>query len=305
VAGSENAERRGPERGLLIRAGLLVAVFATLFLPALTRLGYVFWNDGNYSYGFFIPLVSAFYVYMNWDRLSKVQVRGSWLGLVLLVPSLLGYLFVASLNPPVPYLMRLAMLGTLVSLVVMLAGWRTLWAYAFPIGYLLVMFPLPKRFEENYITLPLQAYAARSGGAVIEAFGIPVVRDGNILRIPAMDLLVEEACSGIRSLFSLMALSIAMVFLFEKRWWEKVILLAITPVIAVVANVIRVSSTGILAEWVSPEFAKGFLHYFQGLAIFLVGMALLLLAAWVLQVLFPRAEREEPTGPREAASSGS
>jgi len=291
-----------PDRGDWIRVGILAVVFVVMFLPALRRMLYVFVNDDNYSYGFFIPVVSAFYVYMNWPALSKVRTNPSWLGAPALVLSALGYLAFASLNPPQHYLMQVFMLGTILSLTVLLFGWSTLRAYAFPLLYLLLMFPLPKAFEEQYITLPLQRYAAATGASVIDACGIPVVRDGNVIRVPAMDLLVEEACSGIRSLFSLTALSVAMVWLFEKRWWEKILLIALTPAIAVLANVIRVSSTGMLATWVSPDFASGFLHYFQGLAIFALGMTLLLTAAWIVKVLIPPPE-SAPEAPAEESAT--
>ena len=292
---ADTAVASGPDRGLRIRIAVLAVVFVALFIPAFSRMFYVFMNDGNYSYGFFIPLVSLFYIYMNWPTLSKVEARPSLTGLPLLVLSVFCYLVVASLNPPQHYLMDVFMLGTLSSLVIQFFGWRRFRAYLFPILYLLLMFPLPKAFEELYITLPLQKYAAASGASVIEAFDIPVVRDGNVIRVPEMDLLVEEACSGIRSLFSLTALAVAMVFLFEKRWWEKILLLAITPPIAVMANVIRVASTGLLATWVSKDFASGFLHYFQELAIFAVGMILLLTSAWIITVLIPPRPPSPPT----------
>jgi exosortase len=286
----------GGRRGVWVRAAVLTALFVVLFWPVLRQLVSRYEEEGgDYSYGYFIPLVSLFWIYMNWARLKSVPRRPSWVGAVLLALVVVAYLYVAALPQPVPYLMCLGMLGSLVSVVILLFGWRTLWAHAFPIGYLIVMFPLPKAFEEFHITLPLQAYAARTGAAVIDALGISVWLEGNVIHLanPPMDLLVERGCSGIRSLFSLTALSLAMVFLFEKRWWEKLLLLAVTAPIAILANVIRVASTGVLCAWVSPELATGFYHTVEGLGIFLIGMGLLLTAAWIIQVLIPPPEPQE------------
>jgi exosortase len=277
----------GIDRDRWLRGVVLSVLLVAFFLPVIWQMVRSWWNDGNYSYGFFIPLVSLFWIHLNWDRLKDVAVRPSWLGLPPLLVCAVVYLFVNAWPEPNPYLMGLALVGSVGSLVILLCGWRVFWAYFFPIAYLVMMIPLPKQFEENFLTLPLQRYASASGEAVIAAFGIPIVRDGNVLRIPAMDLLVEEACSGIRSLFSLSALSVAMVFLFDKRWWEKILLIALTPPIAVLANVIRVSSTGLLAEWVSKDIATGFLHYFHGLGVFLVGMVMLLVSAWIIRTLIP------------------
>jgi exosortase len=290
----------GGRRGIWIRAGALTALFLVLFWPVLRQLIARYEEEGgDYSYGYFIPLVSLFYIYMNWARLKAVHRRPSWTGAPLLVLAVLSYLFVAILmSEPMPYLMCLGMLGALASIVVLLFGWKTLWAFAFPIGYLIVMFPLPKAFEEIYITLPLQSYASRAGAAVIASFDISVWLEGNVIHLadPKMDLLVERGCSGIRSLFSLTALSLAMVFLFEKRWWEKLLILGVTAPIAILANVIRVASTGLLSAWISPDLATGFYHTVEGLGIFLIGMGLLLTSAWIIQVLFP-----PPQPPSEAS----
>ena len=125
---------------------------------------------------------------------------------------------------------------------------------------------------------------------MIDLLGIPVFRQGNVIEVPGMKLLVEEACSGIHSLYSLAALGTAFVFVFERRWWEKVVLVAATVPIAIFANVFRVSVTGVLATSVSTELAKGFFHEFSGILIFLMGLALFLLLAWLLRVWFPVLE---------------
>jgi exosortase len=161
---------------------------------------------------------------------------------------------------------------------------------AFPVFYLGFAFPVPKRVDELHVALPLQRIASKISASVIDAVGIPVFREGNVIQIPHVKLCVEEACSGIRSLYSLIALGTFYVFFFEKRTWEKIVLIASTVPIAVLANVIRISGTGMLVHWVSPAMAKGKIHEYAGVLVFLIGLGLLLLEAAVLRFFFPPAE---------------
>ncbi len=291
-------------RRVVIQGGIAAVLFVAAFFPAISRMLHEWDADDNYSYGYFIPVISGFYIWQNWHRLRKATAKGSWLGLPLLVVSYLMYFFASILDPPQPYFMAAAMVLALMSIVILMFGWRTFWLYLFPLAYLFVMIPLPKAPTEVYVTLPLQSVAADAGANVIEMYGITTIRNGNVIQIPSMKLLVEEACSGIRSLFSLTALSIAFVVLMEKRWWERILLVALTPFIAVLGNVLRVAITGILAEKAGPEYASGGAHEFAGLILFVFGMMVLFACSWIITVFFPPSEpaRQEDDEPADVAA---
>jgi len=158
------------------------------------------------------------------------------------------------------------------------------------------MIPLPE-IVFNQIAFPLQLLASRLGEAVIAGAGIPVLREGNVLQLPSKALEVVEACSGIRSLVSLLMLGIVLGYFTESRLWARTaIALAAVP-IAIVANAARVAGTGLTAEWVSPAAAEGFFHSFSGWLMFVVAFIGLLavqrLIAWVPRI---------PARPRRAVS---
>jgi exosortase len=129
------------------------------------------------------------------------------------------------------------------------------------------MIPLPT-IVFNQIAFPLQLLASRAGEAVINLAGIPVLREGNVLQLPSRSLEVAEACSGIRSLVSLVMLAIVLGHFTEPRIGRRILIALAAIPIAIVANAARVAGTGLTSELVSPAAAEGFLHTFSGWILF-------------------------------------
>ena len=247
-------------------------------VPALVRQ----WAaDPDYSHGFFVLPLAAFFAGERRGALAKAPVRPRVEGLALLACSLC--LYVAGRYGSELFLTRMSIIGVLAGLVVFMAGWAHLRILAFPIAFLVFMVPLPA-IVFNHIAFPLQMLASRLGEVVISASGVPVLREGNVLLLPGRTLEVAEACSGIRSLLSLVMLAIVLGYFTEKRTWARAaIALAAVP-IAVVANAIRVAGTGLTSYWVSPAAAEGFFHSFSGWLIFVVALAGLLAVHRVLEL---------------------
>jgi len=105
--------------------------------------------------------------------------------------------------------------------------------------------------------------------------GIPVLREGNIIDLPAIRLEVTEACSGIRSLISLLALAVIFAYFVRRTWRDRVIMSLSAIPIAIVANAARIALTGVLAQMFGAAAAQGFYHLFSGWLIFIVSFALL------------------------------
>ena len=171
-----------------------------------------------------------------------------------------------------------------------LAGWRWLQLTAFPLSFLLLMVPLPSIIF-NQITFPLQGIASRAGEAVIATAGVPVLREGNILHVPGRSLEVAEACSGIRSLMSLVMLAVVLGYFTERGTGARVAIALSAVPIAIVANAARVAGTGLAAYWVSPAAAEGFFHGFSGWMVFVVALAGLLAFQRLLEVVRVRHTR--------------
>jgi exosortase len=250
--------------------GLLVAVCNA---PALYSLAKVWANDGDMGHGFFVPLIAAFIIWQKREKLLAIEPKPNLWGLVVVVVG--GAQLVAATLGAELFLTHTAVVVTLIGVIWLLRGTETLKVLAFPLFLLFFMVPIPA-IVYNRITFPLQLIASRMAAAALDLFGIPVLRDGNILELPHQTLSVVEACSGIRSLLSLTFLSLVYGYFFEKRIWVRVVLFFATVPIAIIANGSRVTFTGIMTQ-IKPELAEGFFHESTGWVIFIVALIILVL----------------------------
>jgi exosortase len=236
-------------------------------------------GDDNYSHGFFVVPLVAFFVWERRDALRRADVRPSAAGLLLIGASLL--VLVAGRLGAELFLTRVSLIGVIAGITLYVWGREHLRVLAFPIAFLLLMIPLPAIIF-NKIAFPLQLLASRVGETVISAAGVPVLREGNVLQLPTRDLEVAEACSGIRSLVSLIMLGIVLGYFTEKRTGRRVLIALAAIPIAIAANAARVAGTGLASELISPAAAEGFFHTFSGWLMFVVAFAGLLLVQRVI-----------------------
>jgi exosortase len=156
-------------------------------------------------------------------------------------------------------------------------------AVLFPWEFLILMIPIPT-IVFSQITLPLQMLASSVGALLLPIAGVPVLREGNVIHLPAMTLEVAEACSGVRSLISLATLAVIYGRVFETRVWVRVVLALASIPIAVAANCVRIVGTGLLVQYWDPGKAEGFFHTFSGWLVFVVSLAMLFLLHQLLQI---------------------
>jgi exosortase len=269
--------------------GAVVVVLA-LFLgivywKILRALVIQWWDDPNYSHGFLVPLFSIYLVWRQWPALTRLPRTGSLLG----IPVILGgiaVLLVGDLGAD-NFLMRSSLIIVVVGLVLFHLGPAVLRALFFPLAFLFFMVPLPGVIFYA-ITFPLQNLAARQAAWALETLGVPVLLDGNVIHLAQISLGVTEACSGIRSLISLLAGAVAWAVLFLPVGWAMVVFLASTLPITIVANATRVVLTGLLGQYVGVEYASGFFHEFAGLAIYALAFLCLLATFGVLHLVVRR-----------------
>lgn len=257
-----------------VRAGLLTLLVAWLYSSILLRLVGQWWHDPNFSHGFFVPLFSALVLWQKRNRLRTLPRKPSWWGLLLMVGSLC-ILVIGVLGAEL-FLSRISLLLLIAGLVVLFGGWVRLRAVLFPWAFLFLMIPIPAILF-NQITFPLQILTSKVAAGVLPLLGVPVLREGNIITLPAMALEVAEACSGIRSLLSLATLAIVYGYLLETRNSVRVILALASIPIAVAANSLRIVGTGLLVQYWDAQRAEGFFHLFSGWIIFVVALAMLFL----------------------------
>lgn len=265
------------------RGAALAIAWLFLFYDVLRRLVDDWRVDENYSHGFLIPLISAHAIWAQRTRLAQLARQPLlWLGSLIVLFAV--FLHFAGVLSGELYASRLALVLSLAGLTLFFGGWPWLRALWFPIGLLLLALPVPSLLF-NPLAFRLQLLASDSATRVIQACGIPALREGNLIELAHLKLEVVEACSGIRSLMSLATLAAVYAYFFEQRWWRRVVLLLAVPPLAVIANAARVAGTGILAHYRGAAAAEGFLHSFSGVLVFAVAVLLLLVLAQTLKVV--------------------
>jgi exosortase len=270
---------------------MLVALgFAILYRHVIVKLVHDWGADDNYSHGYLIVPVALYFVWERRPKLAAAARRPSALGLMLVVLSVV--VLGAGVLGVELFLTRISMLGVVAGIVLFLYGWEHLRILAFPIGFLLLMIPIPAIIF-NQIAFPLQLLASRFGEIALNLAGIPVLREGNVITLSNTSLEVAEACSGIRSLISLLTLAIVYGYAIERRNWARVVLALASIPVAIAANGVRVAGTGIAAHYVGPEAAQGFFHEFSGWLLFIVAFVLLFavqrLIVWLAPLRSPKA----------------
>ncbi len=264
---------------------ILLMLIGWLYVPILVPLVRQWWIDPNFSHGFFVPLFSGFVVWQKRLQFASIpRVPSSWGLAVILVAvfTLVLGVFGAEL-----FFSRVSLLMLIGGLVIFFLGWQMLRAILFPLLFLILMIPIPAIIL-NQITLPLQILASKLAAWSLPLFGVPVLREGNIINLPAMPLEVADACSGIRSLLSLTTLAVMYGFLLETRVWLRITIALASIPIAVAANGFRIFGTGLLVQYWDPEKAEGFFHQFSGWLIFVVSLLLLFALHWCVKSFLDR-----------------
>ena len=260
----------------VILAGLILLLYAPVFRNLIAQ----WWADSDYGHGFFVPLFSSYVLWHERERWTKTDIKPRNFGFVVMLGAI-ALLLLGSLGAEL-FTSRISLLVLLAGMLLFLAGWKMLRAVSFPLAYLMWMIPIPVIIY-NQITFPLQLLASRLAATCLEFVRVPVLRDGNVLVLSNYSLEVVEACSGIRSLMTLMALAVAYGYLASPRRWVRYVLAAFMVPIAIITNAVRIMGAGILARHFGSAAAEGFLHEFSGWAIFLVALVLMLSTHWILR----------------------
>ena len=265
-----------------------IVAFCILFHEVIAKLVQDWATDDNYSHGFLIVPISLYLAWERRDRLLRAPLAPSSLGLIVLVGGIV--LLVAGVLGAELFVTRIALLAVLTGGILYIFGWVHLRLLAFPLALLLLMIPIPAIIF-NQIAFPLQLSASRFAAGVLSLWGIPVLREGNVIMLAHTTLEVAEACSGIRSLMSLVTLGILLGYFTESRSWVRWVLGLVTIPTAILANGLRVAGTGILAHYWGAEVAEGFFHTFSGWLIFGFAFGMVLLIQWLIRVVAPISNR--------------
>lgn len=264
-----SARREWPWRAVLLGC-LLIVTYRSVIVKLVTD----WYQNPDFSHGFLVPVFSCYVIWRNKRKILSVPSAPSWWGVPVVAFALLT--LVAGTLGAELFLARTSLVVLVAGIVVTLSGIKRFKAVLFPWALLFLMIPIPGIIF-NQITFPLQLLASKAASAILPLLGVPVLREGNVMSLPSMQLEVAEACSGIRSLMSLGTMSVIYGYLLEPGIGRRIVLVLASIPIAVAANAARVVGTGLCVQFWDPEKALGFFHEFSGWAIFVVSLLLLYL----------------------------
>jgi len=272
-----------PRTGRVASIAILAVPVLALYLDDWARMIPRWWSDPDYTHGFFVPLFALYFVWEQWGRLTSMAAKPSWLGLP---PLLVGVAIkVWTLFYDSPFVSCVSMVFVISGVVLLTAGRRVFRTLAVPIFFLILMMPLPTPIY-NRVALPMRQFAAVVGTTVLQGLGIPVLREGNVIVLPETTLEVAEACSGMRFLTGFIALGVAFAYLCRRPLWERIVLLASSVPIAILANALRVTVIALLTHWGFQSFVDGLPHSGTAMVLFGFSAGVLWVEYYVLSHLF-------------------
>ncbi|MEQ1794875.1 MAG: VPLPA-CTERM-specific exosortase XrtD [Nitrospira sp.] len=258
---------------------VVLAVLGYLYADSLRVLAQSWLEDDNYSHGPFIPLISLYLIWLRWNQLPTVSRQGAWWGLPIVAVGLVVYVVgeFAAMHAVVQLSLWVVIMG-LLTCVIGLSGIRLL---AFPLLYLLAAIPMPE-FLQGELSNRLQLWSSALGIGCLQFIGVMAYREGNVIDLGPIQLQVVEACSGLRYLFPLTALTLLVAYLYRESLWKRVLLVLSSIPISILLNGFRIGTIGLLVETYGKSAADGFSHFFEGWIFFVASLGLLCAEMWLL-----------------------
>lgn len=268
---------------LILSVGLIGVLVAVLYYHALTNLFIDWWQVPDDSHGFIVPIFAGYLVWSRRATIYKTRLTPTWSGVMVIAFGLFVRLmgdFGANL-----FLSRVSIVILLTGFVICFGGWVVFRQVRFPLLVLLFAIPIPSLFLQN-ITFPMQLLAARMASDVLPLLDVPVLRQGNVIQLSVMKLEVAEACSGIRSLVSLLALAVFYGYFVERSNVRRFLLVLFSVPISITANSLRIVGTGLCVRYWDPDTAQGFFHEFSGWLMFSISLVFLFLAQRIMSMVW-------------------
>jgi len=259
---------------------ILTVLLLVLYRDVLMNWAIDLWNDDNYSHGLLIPFISLYFVRDRYTSFKQAGVCPSNSALLIVLAGLV--LFILGSVGAELFSQRLSLIVVLYGLISFLEGREIARILRFPVLILFFAVPLPYILY-NAVAFPLKLIATKVAVGILHLYGMPVFREGNIVHLPHTILEVVDACSGIRSLMTLITLAFFLACLMHKNIFKRLLIMTMAIPIAVLANAARVALNGILTKY-NAAWGTGFWHEFSGWAVFVLSFV----ALWAISLLIGR-----------------
>jgi exosortase len=287
----------------------VVAALSFVYATVLTKLGIDWWTDENYSHGLLVPFIILYILWLERDRFARSLRNPKFVWGSALILFAIFALWIGTAGAEL-YFQRVSLVVMLAGIVVYMWGFALLRLVLVPLTLLLLAIPIPS-IALNKLAFPLQLFASRCAVWLMRVFDIPVLRQGNVIELMprgasvSKKMEVVEACSGIRSLMTLVTLAVVFAYFTHPRndnksgggsgfarsmnnysFWRSVIIVLAAIPIAIATNALRVGGTGVLAHYFGSRIADGFFHSLSGWVVYILAFVLLFSLAWAMDHVY-------------------
>jgi len=249
------------------------------------------WNKDEHSHGPIMLCLSLWLLHARWkefDGKLDGTAPGTWLAWVMFVVAVLFYAPGRALN--IIYFEVFAFIPMLIGVVALIGGWPLLNKLKFPLFFLLFMVPIPG-FVLDPISQFVKLHISIATAEILWYFGYPIGHTGVVLTIGPYQLLVADACAGMRTLFMLEAMGIFYLNVVRHTSLMRNITLGLLIVpISFAANMLRVLFLALITYHFGDEVGQGYLHGFAGLVLFVIALILTISIDGLLRLVFPAKE---------------
>jgi exosortase len=285
--------RRPSAIGIVVTL-VLAATAAWAYRSTLGNLLHRWSVDPEYSHGYLVPLFSLGILWFRRSQIAEARLQSSWGALALLGAG--AALYLAGNCFYFTWLEQISLLPVLAAICMAVGGWPALrWAWP-AIVFLLFMIPLPGR-AESLLANPLQRISTLASTNALQTLGFFAQAEGNVILLSEAELGVVEACSGLRMLVVFFAVSTAVAIVQRRSLLQRFLIVLSAIPIALSANVLRITLTGVLHETVSSKAANFVFHDVAGWLMIPLALAFLALELWFLGHLFIVQTRPVPEEP--------
>jgi exosortase len=251
-----------------------IAGFAVIYYPVLAGLAGAWYGSDDFSHGFAIIPISLYMVWHERHRLAAITPAGSWFGLPVVVVSIAAYLF-AKIGE-VLTLSSFSLVTFIWGTVIFLFGFGVFRICLYPLAFLFFMIPVPAQVYAA-LTLPLQLLVTKATVVLASLAGVPVFREGNVIHLAERTLQVVQACSGLRSIMTMLTLGAVLGFMTLRSPLSRLGLLLSGIPIAIAVNILRLFAMVVAFDFFGIDLTEGTPHTVLGLVVFMVALALFIL----------------------------
>jgi exosortase len=294
ATGSGGATPRGTLAARqLARFAVAAVLVAIVYYPVFPTLWRTWMSSPNYSHGFLIPPIVLFLLWRERKRFVDAVRAGTAWGIAIIALALVGN--VVSIRAGIFMTQGYSFVLMLFGLSLFFFGGRATRVIWFPLAFLVFMLPWPP-FLMNVLSFNLKVFAARSGSALAAKLGVPLVRSGMTIHVPAGSLRIADPCSGLRSLIALVALGTLFAYLTAGAAWKRLVIVAVSVPLAIAGNMLRITALCLVAHVWGIDAALGFFHDFSGFLLFMFAFVGLVVVRKLLRCETCEGEETAPEG---------